>query len=185
MTFSEIIDDIKRQQQEASAVAHEQSRLAPTRAALVAGQKAFVKRKPTLAEIFGAAQAKAHEAASVGIVHSSLNQILQEACGRDQFPGLLVSLEQDYRHTIARIDGLSEQDLNMVNVMKAMPNEPQRLKDCLTYLEKLAKQAQRITADGGELERLVLNAARQAPILTATPEPRPASGPHVDSEFPV
>jgi hypothetical protein len=188
MNFSQTIDEVKRQQHEASPVVQAQKHLAPIRAALVAGLKDFQKRMPTLAQIFGAAEVRRQQAASINVTHARLTYILQEVLGHEMVRGLLHSIEPDYDQTIGRMDQLTEMDLNFPNVMKGLPNEPNRLRSLVAHLDSRAAEVQRLTRDGGELDQMVKRAAGQPPATMTTgtlPEQEPRTEIMVESQFSV
>ncbi len=154
-------------QRQAAPVREAKQRLAAARTALDLEWKAFRQEKPRLEGIFQEGKTKCTSAMAQGVSHGDLIRLLEQVFGDGYLPGLLQGIENNYKAAVGQIDGLSEPDLNFVNVLPSLSAAPTHLRDCVSQLESLA---QRVPQYLKELEEKVKSAVPA--LMTTEPPPR-------------
>jgi hypothetical protein len=185
MNFDSLVADVKARQ--GSRVAEVKRSLEPTKRELERIWTHYMKEKPALLATLAKAQAAHQQAVSVGVCHSDLQRILAELHGDGYLPGVVRGLDANYQNAVAQIDNLTEANLNMRNVILALPGEPQRLRASIGAMKRLIERAAELTKEGGELHHVLMAAARRPPSPTtgSTVQADSPGGVAVKSAFPV
>lgn len=156
-SFEQTVRDVASNQ--GGRVAEEKRNLQPTRAALVAIWKDFMKDRPRVEADAQQAMSFRQHALTVGVNHSGLTTAMKEFYGDGTLtnPGLLQSTQAIYEQALRQIDGLTEQDLHAVNAHKGLYTAPEYLRSNVGKLTELAADMQAITREGGPLHQMVLS----------------------------
>ncbi len=176
--FDQAIEALEQRQ--TAPVREAKQRLAPARTALDLEWKAFLKEKPRLEGIFQEGKTKYAGAMAQGVSHRDLTHLLEQVYGDGYLPGLLQGISNNYTRACGQIDGLSEPDLNFVNVLPSLSAAPTHLRDSVSALESLAKRVPQFLK---ELEEKVKSA--EPVLITTDPPPRQDPAPCVESDFEV